>query len=93
MNNKIAIKIRSDIKSHLVEYLILFITGVLFLILMATFRGQHNKQFFILILFVCYYITWGYLHHEKDQTLSLKIIMEYVLFGGLALLLLKNLLI
>ena len=93
MSQEVITKINKDIKAHLIEYLILFITSVLFLILMATFRGQHNKQFFILILFVCYYITWGYLHHEKDQTLSLKIIFEYVLFGGLALLLLKNLLI
>lgn len=86
-------RFKSEISSHALEYLILLTTAILFIALLSIFRGEHTKQFIVVMLFTLYYVVWGVIHHAHDQTLSLKIVLEYIFIGVLALLLLQSLLI
>lgn len=83
----------SEIKHHFFEYLILAGTAIFFVILLSVFQGQQTKQYLVLMFFTLYYVMWGVIHHGRDQTLTLKIVLEYILIGILALVLLHNLLI
>lgn len=85
-------KIREDIRHHLPEYLLLIMSGVLYITFIAVFKGQPTKQFTVTALYVLYYTLWGIIHHARDQSLHLKIVLEYIAIGALALLLLRNLL-
>ncbi len=82
-----------ELKSHLLEYLLLITASVFFLIFISLFAGSHQKQFIILIIFAAYYVIWGAVHHAKEQTLSLKIMLEYLAVGGIALTVLYSILI
>lgn len=78
--------------NEVIEYLLLAISGGAFLLFLSIFKGQHMKQFIVSALFILYYILWGIIHHTRDQTLHLKVVLEYILIGGLALILLQMLL-
>lgn len=85
-------KIHQDLSSHLFEYLLLILSGVLFLTFLAIFRAQPTKQYIVTALFVFYYIVWGIVHHTRDQSLHLKIVLEYIAIGAIAMMLLRSLL-
>lgn len=85
-------KIKEDIHHHLLEYLLLVTSGVLYITFISVFKGQPTKQFTVTALYVLYYALWGIIHHARDQSLHLKIVLEYIAIGALALLLLRNLL-
>lgn len=85
-------KVHADIRSHFFEYLLLVTSGVLFLTFLAIFRAQPTKQYIVTALFVFYYIVWGIIHHTRDQSLHLKIVLEYIAMGAIALMLLRSLL-
>jgi len=93
MHDSIAKTIKNDIKTHVLEYLVLLTTAIFFVVLLAIFRGSQTKQLIIVGLFTIYYVVWGVIHHSRDQSLSLKIVLEYIFIGALALLLLQTLLI
>lgn len=82
-----------DLKTHLFHYLFLATSGIFFLILVTLARGSHHQQFLVLLLFVSFYIFWGVIHHITEKTFRLKIMLEYILIGAIALFLLEMLLI
>lgn len=86
-------KLEFDITHHLVEYGLLVFSAVCYLIFLSLFKGEHNKQLAITFFFVLYYIVWGIVHHARDQSLHLKVVLEYILIGALAMLLLRSLLV
>ncbi|KXK11582.1 MAG: hypothetical protein UZ22_OP11002000328 [Microgenomates bacterium OLB23] len=86
-------KIESDIAHHLVEYCLLVFSAICYLIFLSLFKGEHSKQLIISFFFVAYYIAWGIMHHARDQSLHLKVVLEYILIGALAMLLLRSLLV
>jgi hypothetical protein len=81
-----------DVKHHVFEYLLLLTSGVFFLVFLSIFKGDHTKQFIVVSLFVMYYIFWGIIHHARDQSLHLKVVLEYIFIGAIALFLLRTLL-
>ena len=85
-------RVKEDISHHLFEYLLLLTSAALYLTFLAIFRAQPIKQFTVTGLFVLYYVLWGIIHHTRDQTLHLKIVLEYIAIGAVALILLRTLL-
>jgi ABC-type polysaccharide transport system permease subunit len=80
-------------KNHLWQYLLLFTVSVFLAMLFSLLKGNHLTQFFVLVLFFVFYISWGIVHHFLEKTLHLEIVIEYILIGATALFLLKILLI
>ena len=91
-NTNVLIKTENDIKHHIFEYLLLITSAIFFIIFLSIFRGQHSKQFVIAGLFILYYVIWALLHHARDQSLHLKIVLEYVVIGVLAFFVFRTLL-
>lgn len=85
-------KIQHDMQEHIFEYLLLITSAALYITFLAVFKAQPTKQFTVTVLFVLYYIVWGFIHHTRDQSLHLKIILEYIAIGALAMVLLRALL-
>ena len=74
---------------HLLILFLLIFTGF------ATFMhtaGSPERQLSVGITTAVAYALWGIIHHMRDQTLHLKVVLEYILIGGLALILLQMLL-
>ncbi|OGK31859.1 hypothetical protein A3B02_00380 [Candidatus Roizmanbacteria bacterium RIFCSPLOWO2_01_FULL_42_14] len=86
-------KVKDDLHAHVLEYLLLFTSAMIFLLFLSLFRGQPSKQFIATSVFVLYYIVWGITHHTRDQSLHLKIVFEYILIGALAMIVLRALLV
>ena len=85
-------KLQIDIQHHLLEYLLLLTSGVLYITFLSIFKAQPMKQYIVTALFVLYYVLWGIIHHTRDQSLHLKILLEYFAIGAVALVLLRTLL-
>lgn len=80
---------KKEIKKHLFDYLILLTGGVFLIIALNFFRGERLIEFILLLLFTSLYIVWGIYHHVINNTMHLKIVLEYVLIGFICLFLLK----
>lgn len=80
---------QKQVRLHLFDYLLLATAGIFFLLSLNLFRGEKTIQYMILIAFVSFYITWGIYHHIVEDTLHLKIVVEYILVGATILFLLK----
>lgn len=75
-------------KAHLIaEYLLLGTAGVFFLVLIALLRSQPIKQFGLLLTFAVFYVGWAVIHHIKDRTFHIRILLEYILIGSVVLVL------
>lgn len=82
-----------EIKTHLWQYLLLLTVSVFFILLFSILKGNRLGQFLITTLFVVFYLVWGIIHHFLEKTLNLKVVVEYILIGAIALFFLKNLII
>jgi len=82
----------NNIKEHAVEYLILFIAILVFLLLFFIFRFDKNALFIISALGSVFYILWGIIHHVLRDRFTKSILWEYILFGSLIFLLLYTVL-
>lgn len=72
-------------KKHIRYYLSL---GVLFLsafILVLALSSSTQLQFVVVILTTVLYVILGVLHHIEHHSVSVKIVLEYVLFAGLGI--------
>lgn len=78
-----------NLKKHGFDYLLLSTGGIFFLIAINVFRGERLLEFIVLLCFVSLYIIWGVYHHIIEDTLHLKIVIEYILVGFTILFLLK----
>jgi len=74
-------------------YGVLLTEVIFYLIFLSLFKGEHSKQLIVSFFFIAYYIMWGIIHHTRDQSLHLKVVLEYILIGAVAMLLLRSLLI
>lgn len=73
------------IKKHLGYYFSLI--AILALGTFLSFQTSYDRQLQILIvtIMVFFYVLWGILHHLLEHDLSIKIVIEYVLIGSLAM--------
>lgn len=84
--------LRKDIQDHMLEYTLLLVSAGLYLTFLAIFKAQPTKQFIVTALFILYYIGWGIIHHVRDQSLHLKVVLEYIAIGAIVGLLMRGLL-
>lgn len=83
------VHLKKEFKRHYLDYTLLLVAGVFFLVSINLFKGQRFLEFVILLLFVSFYIIWGIYHHIVENTLHLKTVVEYILIGFTLLFLLK----
>lgn len=83
-----------DLKKHTIYYLSLVLIlglGALFF-----FQASYDRQLqlYILLIMFLFYFVFGMAHHFANHDLSIKIVVEYLLMGGigvsLVLLLMKG---
>ncbi|KKQ01996.1 MAG: hypothetical protein US11_C0002G0055 [Candidatus Roizmanbacteria bacterium GW2011_GWA2_36_23] len=85
--------IKKDLKSHAFNYLILITAGIFFLTMLNLYKGERLMEFILLLIFASFYIIWGIYQHIVDDTLHLKIVIEYILIAFTMIFLLKILII
>lgn len=81
-----------NIKEYAVEYLILFIAILVFLVLFITFRFDKRALMTISACGSVFYVGWGIIHQALRERLTKMIVLEYILFGSLVFLLLYTVL-
>lgn len=81
--------IQKELRQHTFDYILFFTVGIFFLMSLQIFRGERLLEFIILMSFVSFYIIWGIYHHIIEDTLHLKVVLEYILIGFTILFLLK----
>lgn len=86
-------EIKKEFKKNLFDYLLFLTACIVFIIALTIFQGERTIEFAIVAAFIAFYISWGIYHHIIDNTLRLKVILEYVLIGFTTLFLLKILII
>lgn len=72
-------------KNHLLSNIFLVLSIVLIL-LSFFFRSINPYQYQIIFLAVVVYLTTSLLHHYYDKSLTFEILLEYILIGALAFL-------
>ena len=81
--------LKKEFSKSLFDYLLLATAGVIFLVSLNIFKGERLMEFIILLIFVAFYILWGIYHHIIEDTLHLKIVVEYILIAFTIIFLLK----
>lgn len=79
----------TEIKKHLFDYLLLVTAGIFFLVALSIFKGERFLEFIFLTSFAVFYILWGVYHHVIEDSLHLKIVIEYILIAFTLVFLLK----
>ncbi len=80
---------KKELERHSFDYLLLITAGIFFLVAVNVFKGERLLEFIILLAFASFYIIWGIYHHLIEDSLHLKIVIEYILIGFTILFLLK----
>lgn len=85
--------LKKEGKNSMFHYLLLATLAIFFLTLLVAFKGDKSAEFIIFSIFTITYVGWGIFHHSLEKTLTLKIVIEYILFGAFALLLVGSLIV
>lgn len=76
--------IRLD-KEHLSYYILLFLLMLLGLVASLFFSPNKQAQTIFIIFTGIIYIFSGILHHVLEHDINLKVVVEYILIGGLGI--------
>ncbi len=79
----------TEVKKHLFDYLLLITAGIFFLVALNIFKGERFLEFIFLTAFAVFYILWGVYHHVIEDSLHLKIVIEYILIAFTLVFLMK----
>lgn len=71
----------------------LFVISIVASLAILKFQNLPKMQFQILVILSLIYLSWALLHHTLDKSLTLEIVIEYVLTALLALIILYGLLL
>lgn len=74
-------------ENHFVQYAVLFLGLSFSTILFFLLRYNVSYQFYSAVVGVVIYVLWGVIHHYCEGRESLPVIMEYLLIGGIVVLL------
>lgn len=72
---------------------LVIVTLPVFFTAMFVFRSSSAIQFKAILTLVALYLLGAILHHRQDKSLTLEMLIEYVLIAGLVLLILQGLMI
>ena len=78
--------IKSEVRLHLFDYLVLLTVSGLFLVLLQIFSYSRFYVFLITMGYSTIYIIWGTYHHARKRDLHLKNVLEYTIIGFIVLL-------
>jgi len=81
--------IQKEFKKNPFDYLLFVTVCVFFILALNIFQGERLVEFIIILAFVSFYIIWGIYHHVIENSLHLKVVLEYVLIGFTILFLVK----
>ncbi|PIZ64793.1 hypothetical protein COY14_04000 [Candidatus Roizmanbacteria bacterium CG_4_10_14_0_2_um_filter_36_9] len=81
--------LKKELQRHPFDYLLFITVGVFFIMALSIFKGERLIEFVILLSFVSFYIIWGIYHHVIQNSIHLKVVLEYLLIGFTILFLLK----
>lgn len=74
----------SDIQKNKIDYSILAIFSTAYLVFFFSYQNRPRYLFYATAAFASLYVIWGIIHHIKDDTLEIKIVLEYILVAALA---------
>lgn len=74
-----------NLKKHTMYYLSLLTILIIGVYFALNTSYDKTLQTIIIILTVLAYVIWGIMHHLANHDLKMKIVVEYVLVGGLGL--------
>lgn len=83
----------SDLKKYRGDYALLSAISSVFVFLFVAKRDDPRYLMALTGAFATSYLLWGVWHHLRARSLSLKIILEYLLVSAFALILVATLLI
>lgn len=78
--------IKSEVRLHLFDYLVLITTSCLFLVLLTIVSNSRLYVFLITLGYSILYIIWGTYHHARKRDLHLKNVLEYIIIGFIVIL-------
>ncbi|MFS8159297.1 MAG: hypothetical protein ACMG6E_03625 [Candidatus Roizmanbacteria bacterium] len=81
-----------EVRTHHFDYTFLVLASLLTLVAIFYFQNQRTVQMGVLVIFGLFYVLWGTIHHIKDRSFHLKVLLEYILISLAILLLAHNLL-
>lgn len=88
INNKIIYIIRK------LDLIWTFVFSVpFFIVALFIFRFASNIQFIIFFIATCFYLLVALVHHFRQKTLILEIVIEYILIAILALVIVQSLIL
>lgn len=79
-------------KINVLHYIVL---GIILCVGVGAFyfvRSDSSLQFIVGVVTSLAYVLWGFIHHALQKDLHQKIVVEYVLIGAIAIVLLATLL-
>lgn len=74
-------------------FLIIVFTSTVSLMLILKLQYLPQVQFLVATVLVMFYLMWALVHHFADKTLSLEVMIEYILTALLALIVLYGVLL
>lgn len=78
--------IKSEVRLHLFDYLVLITISGLFLVLLQILSYSRFYVFLITLGYSIFYIIWGAYHHTRKRDLHLKNVLEYIIIGFIVIL-------
>lgn len=82
-----------DVIENKSDYSILAVISGAFIVYFVRFNDRPELLFKAVVIFASTYIVWGFIHHLRDKSLTLKIMLEYVLIALLAVVVASTLLL
>ena len=82
-----------DVKLHKIDYSILAVLSIIFLVFFLQNKTNPQAMFFSVVCFSTSYVIWGIFHHFRIKTLHIKIVLEYILVAILAIIVATTLLL
>ena len=82
-----------DLKEYFFQYIILVVGLWIGFYFFFHFSFDKSLQIMIGILLAIFYSVWGIFHHVWEKDLTVKVVLEYLLVSGVAIVILVSLLI
>lgn len=73
------------VKAHKYNLILVIVLALTSLVAIVRLQGLPQVQFLVVLCLVFSYLTWALLYHKLDKTLTLEVMLEYILTALLAL--------
>lgn len=73
------------LKLHKYNFLLVLVLALVTLVGVVKLQCLPQVQFLLVLCLTFFYLTWALLYHKLDKTLTLEVMLEYILTALLAL--------